>query len=36
MDLRDDFMDQTRTLWKGNFDDKRNGSIFQFEAAADP
>lgn len=28
MDLKDDFMANTRTLWKGNFSKKRNGSIF--------
>jgi hypothetical protein len=28
LDLKDEFMDQTRGLWKGNFDDKRNGNIF--------
>lgn len=28
MDLKPEFMDQTRGLWKGNFDDKRNGNIF--------
>ena len=32
MDLKEDFMDNTRNLWRGNFNDKRNGSIFTFEA----
>jgi hypothetical protein len=32
MDLKDDFMANTRTMWKGNFSNKRNGSIFGFEA----
>ena len=35
LDLKDEFMGQTRTLWQGNFSDKRNGSIFQIERAAD-
>lgn len=34
MDLKEDFMDNTRNLWRGNFNDKRNGSIFAFEARA--
>ena len=29
LDLKDEFMGQTRSLWHGNFDDKRDGSIFQ-------
>jgi hypothetical protein len=33
MDLKDEFMDSTRGLWKGNFDDKRRGNIFQSEGA---
>ena len=36
MDLKDDFMSNTRNLWKGNFSDKRTGSIFGFEANASP
>ena len=36
MDLKDDFMNQTRTLWRGNFNDKRAGSIFTFESKATP
>ena len=32
MDLKDEFMANTRNLWKGNWDDKRNGSIFTFES----
>jgi hypothetical protein len=32
MDLKDDFMANTRNLWKGNWTDKRAGSIFTFEA----
>jgi hypothetical protein len=28
LDLKDEFMANTRTLWKGNFDSKYNGSIF--------
>ena len=36
MDLKDDFMNQTRTLWRGNFSDKRAGSIFQSEMKATP
>jgi hypothetical protein len=34
MDLKDDFMNQTRTMWRGNWNDKRRGSIFTFEAQA--
>jgi len=34
MELKDEFMSNTRNLWKGNYSDKRNGSIFNFEAAA--
>jgi len=34
LDLKDEFMGQTRSLWIGNFSDKRNGSIFQIEHAA--
>lgn len=34
MDLKDEFMDSTRNLWKGNYSDKRNGTIFGFEAVA--
>jgi len=29
MDLKDEFMAQTRDLWIGNFSDKNNGSIFR-------
>ena len=29
LDLKDEFMAETRGLWKGNFDCKYNGSIFQ-------
>ena len=29
LDVRDEFMASTRGLWKGNFDNKYNGSIFQ-------
>ena len=29
LDLKDDFMANTRGLWKGNFDCKYNGSIFK-------
>jgi|LakMenEpi03Aug12_release.lakeMendotaPanAssembly.Ray.scaffolds.fasta_scaffold229143_1 hypothetical protein len=36
MDLKEDFMANTRTLWKGNFNNKRDGSIFSFEAVATP
>lgn len=28
LDVRDEFMASTRGLWKGNFDNKYNGSIF--------
>jgi hypothetical protein len=34
MDLKDDFMAQTRNLWKGSWNDKRRVSIFDFEALA--
>jgi len=27
MDLKEEFVGQTTNLWRGNFDDKRNGSI---------
>ena len=33
MDLKDEFMSNTRNLWKGNYSDKRNGSVFGFEAS---
>ena len=29
LDLKDEFMDQTTGLWKGNFDDRSDGSIFK-------
>lgn len=29
LDVRDEFMASTRGLWKGNFDSKYKGSIFQ-------
>lgn len=29
LDVKDEFMANTRTLWKGNFDNKYSGSIFQ-------
>jgi len=32
MDLKDEFMENTRNLWKGNYSDKRSGNIFTFEA----
>lgn len=32
MELKDEFMSNTRNLWKGNYSDKRNGTIFGFEA----
>jgi hypothetical protein len=35
MDVKEDFMANTRSLWKGNFDDKYNGSIFNVTAKAD-
>ena len=28
MDVKDEFMANTKTLWKGNFDSKYNSSIF--------
>ena len=28
LDVKDEFMSNTRSLWKGNFDDKYGGSIF--------
>lgn len=31
LDLKDDFMANTRGLWKGNFDCKYNGSIFKLK-----
>jgi len=33
LDLKDEFMAETRGLWKGNFDCKYNGSIFQLNGA---
>lgn len=36
MDLKEDFMANTRTLWKGNFSNKKDGSIFSFEAVCTP
>lgn len=35
LDLKDEFMANTRGLWKGNFANKRQGSIFQQECLAD-
>ena len=35
MDLKDEFMANTRSLWKGNFDSKYNGSIFNVHGIAD-
>ena len=35
LDVRDEFMANTRGLWKGNFDDKHNGSIFHLNRSAD-
>ena len=28
LDVKDEFMSETRNLWQGNFKDKRDGSIF--------
>ena len=33
LDLKDEFMANTRGLWKGNFDDKRRGSLFTLDGA---
>jgi hypothetical protein len=33
LDLKDEFMAETRGLWKGNFDCKYNGSIFQLHGS---
>lgn len=35
LDLKDEFMDQTRNFWRGNFTNKYKGSIFQVTHAAD-
>ena len=35
LDVKEDFMANTRGLWKGNFDNKYNGSIFQVPHYAD-
>lgn len=35
LDLKDEFMGQTRSLWQGNFNNKRNGNIFQLDREAD-
>lgn len=34
LDIKDEFMGQTRSLWAGNFSDKRDGSIFQLARSA--
>ena len=34
LDIKDEFMGQTRSLWAGNFNDKRDGSIFQLARSA--
>ena len=34
MDLKDEFMAQTRSLWQGNFNSRFNGSIFKVPHAA--
>jgi hypothetical protein len=34
MDVKDDFMANTRGLWKGNFDNKYQGSIFHVKSKA--
>lgn len=34
LDVRDEFNASTRGLWKGNFDDKYSGSIFQLNCRA--
>ena len=31
MDLKDEFMGQTRNLWLNNFSSKRDGSIFKLQ-----
>lgn len=36
MDLKDEFNANTRNMWRGNFDNKYNGSIFQVPHAANP
>lgn len=35
MDLKDEFVGQTRGLWQGNFKSKYDGSIFQIDHEAD-
>lgn len=34
LDLKDEFMGQTRQLWHGNFDSKYDGTIFKLDHAA--
>jgi len=34
LDVKEDFMANTRTLWKGNFDNKYQGSIFSVTSKA--
>lgn len=34
LDIKDEFMGQTRNMWLGNFDNKRDGSIFSLTRAA--
>ncbi len=34
LDVKEEFMANTRTLWKGNFDNKYQGSIFSVASAA--
>ena len=34
LDVKDEFMSETRSLWHGNFSDKYDGSIFQLEREA--
>ena len=34
LDIKDEFMGQTRSMWLGNFDNKRDGSIFSLTRAA--
>lgn len=35
LDVKDEFMAQTRSLWHGNFKSKYDGSIFQVPTIAD-
>ena len=32
MDLKEEFMNNTRNLWRGNYSNARAGNIFTFEA----